>query len=216
MSSASPSQSRQPRSQRMASKRTDEVSFHGNVEFPFGNHTMQYEEEFSPTRQVQLDESFDSTRVSTKMRHDKRSGLSNTMRAWLGSQTPSVGGKPCIEITLEARLGPSNATIMSEWPSHPPKQRQAETPADRAPLDSVNQRLDDMLSKSFDPHIINYKPSKGFTVPKFMTYDGTSNPFDHIMHYRQLMTLDIGNDLLLCKVFTARLSCSSTASRRIL
>ncbi|KAL6324749.1 hypothetical protein AAG906_017089 [Vitis piasezkii] len=41
----------------------------------------------------------------------------------------------------------------------------------------------------------------GFMVPKFSTYDGTNDPFDHIMHYRQLMTLDIGNDALLCKVF---------------
>ncbi|RVW51763.1 hypothetical protein CK203_066846 [Vitis vinifera] len=32
-----------------------------------------------------------------------------------------------------------------------------------------------------------------------------SDPFDHIMHYRQLMTLDIGNDMLLCKVFPASL-----------
>ena len=42
-------------------------------------------------------------------------------------------------------------------------------------------------------------------MPKFSTYDGSSNPFDHIMHYRQLMTLDIGNDALLCKVFPASL-----------
>ena len=34
-----------------------------------------------------------------------------------------------------------------------------------------------------------------------MTYDEISDPFDHIMHFRQLMTLDIGNDTLLCKVF---------------
>ncbi|RVW67472.1 hypothetical protein CK203_063051 [Vitis vinifera] len=34
-------------------------------------------------------------------------------------------------------------------------------------------------------------------MPKFSTYDGSSDPFDHIMHYRQLMTLDIGNDVLL-------------------
>ncbi|RVW81904.1 hypothetical protein CK203_033232 [Vitis vinifera] len=46
---------------------------------------------------------------------------------------------------------------------------------------------------------------RGFLVPKFSTYDGTNDPFDHIMHYRQLMTLDIGNDALLCKVFPASL-----------
>ncbi|XP_034672510.1 uncharacterized protein LOC117904099 [Vitis riparia] len=47
--------------------------------------------------------------------------------------------------------------------------------------------------------------TSGFLVPKFSTYDGCSDPFDHIMHYRQLMTLDIGNDPLLCKVFPASL-----------
>ncbi|RVX05774.1 hypothetical protein CK203_023922 [Vitis vinifera] len=34
---------------------------------------------------------------------------------------------------------------------------------------------------------------------KFSTYDGSSDLFDHIMHYQQLMTLDIGNNALLCK-----------------
>ncbi|RVW13691.1 hypothetical protein CK203_094014 [Vitis vinifera] len=51
----------------------------------------------------------------------------------------------------------------------------------------------------------HYEPPRGFLVPKFSTYDGTNDPFDHIMHYRQLMTLDIGNDALLCKVFPASL-----------
>nr|CAN73243.1 hypothetical protein VITISV_005388 [Vitis vinifera] len=62
-----------------------------------------------------------------------------------------------------------------------------------------------MLSTPFCFHIIHYEPPRGFLVPKFSTYDGSSDPFDHIMHYRQLMTLDIGNDALLCKVFPASL-----------
>nr|CAN65418.1 hypothetical protein VITISV_016768 [Vitis vinifera] len=62
-----------------------------------------------------------------------------------------------------------------------------------------------MLSTPFCSHIINYEPPRGFLVPKFSIYDGTNDPFDHIMHYRQLMTLDIGNDALLCKVFPASL-----------
>ena len=62
-----------------------------------------------------------------------------------------------------------------------------------------------MLSTLFCSHIIHYNPPRGFLVPKFSTYDGSSDPFDHIMHYRQLMTLDIGNDALLCKVFPASL-----------
>nr|CAN70312.1 hypothetical protein VITISV_011858 [Vitis vinifera] len=62
-----------------------------------------------------------------------------------------------------------------------------------------------MLSTPFSPRIIKYEPPRGFIVPKFSTYDGSSDPFDHIMHYRQLMTLDIGNDMLLCKVFPTSL-----------
>nr|CAN72341.1 hypothetical protein VITISV_025653 [Vitis vinifera] len=62
-----------------------------------------------------------------------------------------------------------------------------------------------MLFTPFCSHIIHYEPPRGFLVPKFSTYDGSSDPFDHIMHYRQLMTLDIGNDALLCKVFPASL-----------
>ncbi|XP_059597878.1 uncharacterized protein LOC132254885 [Vitis vinifera] len=62
-----------------------------------------------------------------------------------------------------------------------------------------------MLSTPFCSHIIHYDPPRGFIVPKFSTYDGSSDPFDHIMHYRQLMTLNIGNDVLLCKVFPANL-----------
>ena len=107
--------------------------------------------------------------------------------------------------TLEARLGPSTAAIVLEWPSYSLRQQQAGAPADQVPPGSISQRLDDMLSTPFDPHIIIYEPSRGFILPKFMTYDETHNPFDHIIHFRQLMTFDIGNDTLLCKVFLANL-----------
>ena len=70
---------------------------------------------------------------------------------------------------------------------------------------SISKMLDDMLSTPFCSHIIHYDPPRGFLVPKFSTYDGSIDPFDHIMHYRQLMTLDIENDALLCKVFPASL-----------
>ena len=42
-------------------------------------------------------------------------------------------------------------------------------------------------------------------MPKFFAYDGSNDLFDHIKHYQQLMTLDIGNDALLYKVFLASL-----------
>lgn len=64
-------------------------------------------------------------------------------------------------------------------------------------LGSASRRLDDMLSMPFSLYIINYELSRGFMVPKFMTFDGTSDLFNHIMHYRQLMALDIGNDTVM-------------------
>ncbi|KAL6331924.1 hypothetical protein AAG906_020273 [Vitis piasezkii] len=52
-------------------------------------------------------------------------------------------------------------------------------------------------------------PPKGFVVPKFTMYDGMSDPFDHIMHVRQLMILNIGNDALMCKIFKQSISSST-------
>ncbi|RVW35178.1 hypothetical protein CK203_100014 [Vitis vinifera] len=89
--------------------------------------------------------------------------------------------------------------------SHPAEQPTGRNIPNEPPIGSISKRLDDMLSTPFCSHIINYEPPRGFLVPKFSTYDGTNDPFDHIMHYRQLMTLDIGNDALLCKVFPASL-----------
>ena len=47
-----------------------------------------------------------------------------------------------------------------------------------------------MFSKPFSHHIINYEPSRRFMVLKFKIYDGTSDPFDHIMHYKYSMIED--------------------------
>ena len=75
----------------------------------------------------------------------------------------------------------------------------------QAPPNFISRRLDNMLSMSFGPHIISYETPRGFMVPKFTMYDEMSDPFDHIMHFKQLMTLDIGNNALMCKVFLANL-----------
>ncbi|RVW52933.1 hypothetical protein CK203_072727 [Vitis vinifera] len=46
---------------------------------------------------------------------------------------------------------------------------------------------------------------QGDSRTKIIHIRWSSDPFDHIMHYRQLLMLDIGNDALLCKVFPANL-----------
>ena len=62
-----------------------------------------------------------------------------------------------------------------------------------------------MLSSPLGQHILSYEPPHGFAIPPFAMYDGSSDPYDHIMHFNQVMILSAGNDRLLCKVFLASL-----------
>ena len=62
-----------------------------------------------------------------------------------------------------------------------------------------------MLSSPLGQHILNYKPPRGFVIPPFAMYDGSSNSYDHMLHFNQAMILNAGNDRLLCKVFPASL-----------
>ena len=174
------------------------------TKFSYGSYLRQSREESSPNRQVQSNEGTISTQVSRNMRRDKRSHLSDTIRARLGPQVPSAEGQSRMSETLRARLGPLATTPMSEGPFQLLRQ-QVEVSSMRAPPDFINWRLNDMFFTSFDPHIINYKMPREFVVPKFTVYDRMSDPFDHIMHFRQLMILNIGNDALMCKVFLASL-----------
>ena len=42
-------------------------------------------------------------------------------------------------------------------------------------------------------------------MPTFAMFDGSSDPYDHMLHYNHAMTLNVGNVHLLCKVFPASL-----------
>ena len=42
-------------------------------------------------------------------------------------------------------------------------------------------------------------------------YDGSSDPYAHMLHYNQAMILNAGDDRLLCKVFPANLKGSALA-----
>ncbi|RVW39235.1 hypothetical protein CK203_085118 [Vitis vinifera] len=145
--------------------------------------------------------------------------LSNSMPARLGPQEPGRP-RPPVATTRATRPDPMvTPVVQNVLPhhdpmvtpvvrnvhSHPAVRLDRRNPPSEPPCGSISKRLDDMLSTPFCSHIIHYEPPRGFLVPKFSTYDGTSDPFDYIMHYRQLMTLDIGNDALLCKVFPASL-----------
>ena len=70
----------------------------------------------------------------------------------------------------------------------------------------------DMLSTPLGQHILDYDPPRGFSIPPFAMYNGSSDPYngssdpyDHMLHYNQAMILNAGDDRLLCKVFPASL-----------
>ena len=73
------------------------------------------------------------------------------------------------------------------------------------PLTATFRSPDDMLSSPLGRHILNYKPPRGFIIPTFTMFDGSTDPYDHMLHYNQAMTLNVDNDLLPCKVFPTSL-----------
>lgn len=125
------------------------------------------------------------------------------MSARLGPQAPSKD-RSHTTTTQEVYPRPSAMLVSQGYTPQHPVLLVGGHLVNKAPLCSIRRRLDDMLFTPFSPRIISYKPLRRFLMPKFSTYDGSNNPFDY-MHYQQLMTLDIGNDLLLCKVFPVSL-----------
>ena len=79
------------------------------------------------------------------------------------------------------------------------------TPTPFIPIPTTVRGPQDMLSSLLGQHILSYEPPHGFAIPPFAMYDGSSDPYDHIMHFNQVMILSAGNDRLLCKVFLASL-----------
>ena len=63
--------------------------------------------------------------------------------------------------------------------------------------------FEDMLSSPLGSDILSYEPPSGFVIPSFSMYDGSSNPYDHMLHFNQAMILNAGDNRLLYKVFPA-------------
>ncbi|RVW17144.1 hypothetical protein CK203_075998 [Vitis vinifera] len=133
-----------------------------------------------------------------------RPGRSRPPMATTWAPRPDPMATPMVQ-NVHPHRDPVVTPVMRNVHSHPAEQPTGRNHPNEPPIGSISKRLDDMLSTPFLLSYHNYEPPRGFLVPKFSTYDGTNDPFDHIMHYRQLMTLDIGNDALLCKVFPASL-----------
>ena len=77
------------------------------------------------------------------------------------------------------------------------------TPTLHATSYPSNRGPHDMLSSPLAQNILDYKPPRKFVIPLFTMYDGSSDPYDHMLHFNQTMILNAENDRLLCKVFPA-------------
>ena len=62
------------------------------------------------------------------------------------------------------------------------------------PPPALIRRPNDMLSSPLGQHILDYDPPHGFVIPIFTTFDGSTDPFDRMLHYNQAMTLNADND----------------------
>ena len=58
-----------------------------------------------------------------------------------------------------------------------------------------------MMSSPLGQNILGYEPHCDFAIPPFVMYDGSFDPYDHMLHFNQAMIPSAGNDHLLCKVF---------------
>ena len=56
-----------------------------------------------------------------------------------------------------------------------------------------------MLSLPLRQHILNYEAPCGFFMPTFTMFNGSNDPYDHMLHYYQAMTLNADNNHLCAK-----------------
>ena len=51
-----------------------------------------------------------------------------------------------------------------------------------------------MLSSPIGQHILYYEPHRGFVIPSFAMFDGSTDPYDHMLHFNQAMILNSDNN----------------------
>ena len=74
-----------------------------------------------------------------------------------------------------------------------------------AAMDAMSRALRRVARSPFSDDIEWAPMLRRFTCPPFNSYDGKTNPIEHVSHYIQMMSLHIHNDMLMCKVFPSSL-----------
>ncbi|XP_075659150.1 uncharacterized protein LOC142629036 [Castanea sativa] len=72
-------------------------------------------------------------------------------------------------------------------------------------MDAMSQALHQAARSPFSRDIENAPMPSRFTRLPFNSYDGKTDPVEHVSHYIQMMSLHAQNDVLMCKVFPSSL-----------
>lgn len=99
--------------------------------------------------------------------------------------------------------------------SHGYDDRGSESPEERqhhnAAMDAMSRALRMAARSPFSDEIERALMPSRFTRPPFNSYEGRTDPVEHVSHYIHMMSLHAHNDALMCKVFPSSLG--STALR---
>ena len=74
-----------------------------------------------------------------------------------------------------------------------------------AAMDAMSWALRRAARSPFSEEIERAPMPSRFTRPPFNSYDGETDPIEHVSHYIQMMYLHSHNDALMCKVFPSSL-----------
>ncbi|XP_028088933.1 uncharacterized protein LOC114289403 [Camellia sinensis] len=67
----------------------------------------------------------------------------------------------------------------------------------------VDKKLERLIATLLSLEIGSTPLPAGFNQPKFMLYDGKTDPYIHVSHYRQVMAGHQHNNTLMCLIFPA-------------
>ena len=68
-------------------------------------------------------------------------------------------------------------------------------------MDAISRALRSATRLPFSDEIERAPMPNRFTRPPFNSYDGKTDPVEHVNHYIHMMSLHTHNDALMCKVF---------------
>ena len=72
-------------------------------------------------------------------------------------------------------------------------------------MDAMSRALRKATRSLFSKEIGRAPMLSRFTRPPFNSYDGRTNPVEHVSHYIHMMSMHTHNDALMCKVFPSSL-----------